>query len=301
MQSRLPRSSKAFVMLNPRSAMSLLVLAASLVAQERDDERKAKPDPLAAAWQLALERAKSQKSPILAFVLPPADAKASADRVKATWLREHDVGMPGTFGTKEPPVLSARELLLRHIQLLRLPEFRPGTHRVQATPSMAILALSIPVVAAAELCGAKPGEAVVLLGTDGKRIEGFALDLLDENEFAKQLGAKLLDPKALAARSANVPEALVRDVAALPMRREEIFLEDHALEERLRMSLAAAAPLLVKVGADGLELHPVLWLLDERRHPLGTEKPGLPFDLCAGCGMGFTPQAFHNVLQLIGP
>jgi hypothetical protein len=50
-----------------------------------------------------------------------------------------------------------------------------------------------------------------------------------------------------------------------------------------------------------LELHPALWLLDERRHPLGTEKPGLPFDMCNGCGMAFTPQAVHNVLKLIGP
>jgi hypothetical protein len=284
---------------NQRTTVSLLVLAASLAAQERDDERNAKADPLTVAWQRALEQAKSLKAPILAFVLPPADAKAPADRVKATWLRERDVGMPHALGTNEPPALSARELLLQHIQLLRLPEFRHGTFRVQATPSLAILALSIPVVVVAERCGAKAGETVVLLGTDGKRIEGFALDLLDENEFAQQLGAKLLDPKALAARAANVPEALVRDVAALP-KRDEIFLEDNALEDRLTQSLAAAAPLLVKVGADGLEMHPDLWLLDERRHPPGTEGPLFP-DMCAGCGMGFTPQAFHNVLKLIGP
>jgi hypothetical protein len=288
-------------MLNQRSAVSLLVLAASLVAQERDDERKARPDPLAAAWQQALERAKAQKAPILAFVLPPADAKAPADRVKATWLREREIGMPHVFLSKEPPTLSARELLLRHIQLLRLPEFRRRSHVVQATPSMALLALSIPVVAAAELCGAKPGETAVLLGPDGKRMEGFALDLLEEEAFVKQLGGRLLDRTVLAARAANVPPELARDVAALPVKREQIFLEDHALEERLRMSLAAAAPLLVKVGTDGLELHPVLWLLDELRPPLGTEKPGLPYEMCTGCGMGFTPQAFYNVLQLIGP
>ena len=57
----------------------------------------------------------------------------------------------------------------------------------------------------------------------------------------------------------------------------------------------------MKVADDKLELHHALWLLDELRPPLGTEKPGMPYEMCMGCGMGFAPQAFANVLRLIGP
>ncbi|MCU0864500.1 MAG: hypothetical protein MUC36_11940 [Planctomycetes bacterium] len=297
----------------PRTMASAFVLLLAVTAAAQDgEERKARPDPLHGAWLRALALGKTDKAPVLAFVLPPATAKVDAERTAALRRRERDLGMAAPesehseAARANPPAITARDLLLRQLQLLRLPECRPGrfgigAHDVKPTPSLAILALTIPVVAAAERCGAAPGETVVLLGPDGRRQHGFALDLLDHDAFVQRLGKVLLDPATLQARAANVPADLARDVAALPTAPQQIFLEDNALEDRLRSRLAAAAPLLVTIRDGEVVPHPVLWLLDELRPPLGTEKPGLPYEMCTGCGMSFIPQAYHNVLQLIGP
>lgn len=295
-------------MLNQRTAVSLLVLAASIAAQERDDERKAKPDPLAAAWQQALERAKVQKAPILAFVLPPAEAKAPADRVKATWLRERDASVRRARREKEPPALTARDLLLRQLQLLRMPDVTWQPLEVKATRSQALLALTIPVVVAAEHCGAKQDETVVLLGPDGRRLQGFAIDLADAAAFFKQVGEIVLEPTALAARRVNVPVDVARDLKSLPVetlasgRRFGVSLVDPALAERLVGRLAAAAPALVGWVGDELDIQPAVAALEAERLPLGTEaRRNLRYECMISCGMGFTPPALTDVLKLIGP
>ena len=299
--------SRRPLMHHQRTTVSLLLLAASLAAQQRDDERKAKPDPLRAAWDLAQERAWRQHAPILAFVLPPADAKAPAERIAATRQREREVDVGEEPWEPEPRTMTARDLLLRQIQLLRAPDVqrgRRGATMVTATHSQAVLALSIPVVVAADRCGAKEHETVVLLGPDGRRLQGFTIDLLDAAAFCKQVGSIVLDPNTLAARRANLPAAVARDIEALPPKRafELGRLEDRALSNRLAAQLAVAAPALIRVADGNLDIHHAIVALENDRPPLGTEAH-LDFDrsCLVSCGMVYSPPALNNVLKLIGP
>lgn len=286
-------------------SIPFLLAFASALAAQGGDAKAPRTDALAAAWQQALTQAKSHKAPMLAFVLPPAAAPAPNDRSKATWDREREVGICRAFREQAPPELTARELMLHQLQLLRVPKFAGGRGigRVDATPRTAIFALTIPVVATAETCGAKPGETVVLLGADGKRVAGFTLDLLDAAKFEQEVGAIVLAPKTLAARTATVPPAVARDVEALPKPRQDDlgYIEDQALRARLAASFVAAAPALITWREGELAIHPSLWTLEDERSPLGTERPIAMADECLGCGMGFTPPALKGVLKLLGP
>ena len=289
------------------SLVSLLALAVAAAAQQAVGHA-APPDALAAAWQTALAQAKTHKAPILAFVLPPAEAMAAEAPAKRTWEREQAVGILRAFREESAPASSARDLLLRQVQLLRVTEHpraarARGDLEVRATRSTAVFALTIPVIATPESCLAEPGETVVLLGADGKRVRGFQTDLLDAAAFVAEVGAVVLEPKALAARAANVPPVIARDVAALPAAKAGRipFVEDRELAKRLVANLAGAAPALVQWVDGELTMHHVLWLLEDERDPLGTERPSVIEDHCTGCGMGYTPPSLTGTLKLIGP
>lgn len=287
------------------SIVSLLALAVTAAAQHAIGHAAA-PAALAAAWQTALTQAKTHKAPVLAFVLPPIDAKATRERVKATWDRERAVGISHALREELPPALMARDVLLRQLQLLRLPEHKAragrGAGEIAATRGTAVFALTIPVVASAALCGAEPGETAVLLGPNGKRLRGFTTDLLLAEQFLQQVGAVVLEPKALAARAANVPPPIARDVAALPPATEQAmgYIEDQELRNRMLANLPGAAPALVQWVDGELVMHHVLWALEDARPPLGTERAFAMEDSCVACGMGFTPPALTGVLKLLG-
>ena len=290
------------------SLVSLLALAVAAAAQQAAGHVAPPDDALAAAWQAAKSQAKAHKAPILAFVLPSAAAMAAEAPAKRTWEREQAVGILRAFREESAPASSARDLLLRQVQLLRVTEHpraarARGDLEVRATRSTAVFALTIPVIATPESCLAEPGETVVLLGADGKRVRGFKTELLDAAAFVAEVGAVVLEPKALAARAANVPPAIARDVAALPTAKAGRipFVEDRDLAKRLVANLAGAAPALVQWVDGELTMHHVLWLLEDERDPLGTERPSVIEDHCTGCGMGYTPPSLTGTLKLIGP
>lgn len=289
------------------SIAALLTLAAALAAQDgkRDGEPVA-PDALTAAWQAASAQAKQHKAPVLAFVLPAADAPASEANTKHTWERERAVGILRAYREESPPTSTARELMLRQLQMLRRTERGQGGRggvEVRATRGNAVFALTIPVVATATTCQAEPGETAVLFGPDGKRLRGFRSDLLAAEAFLTEVAAVVLEPKALAARAANVPPAVARDVTALPAKRagELVYVEDAKLAKRLVANLPAAAPALVRWVDGELDIHHVLWSLEDQRDPLGTERQVVPEDHCPTCGMGYTPPSLTGILKLIGP
>ena len=203
---------------------------------------------------------------------------------------------------------TARELMLRQLQLLRCTEqHQPNRGRlkleVRATRGNAIFALTVPVVATSTTCQAEPGETAVLFGPDGKRLRGFRTALLAKEAFVAEVAAVVLEPKALAARAATVPPAVARDVAALPAKQgnEVGFIYDAKLDQRLLAALPAAAPALVQWVDGELDIHHTLWTLEDRRDPLGTERLVFRDDHCTACGMGFTPPSLTGMLKLIGP
>ena len=289
------------------SLVSLLAPAVAAAAQQAVGHA-APPDALTAAWKTALAQAKTHKAPILAFVLPPAEAMAAPRQAKRTWDNECAIGIRRAYRELGPSIGSARELMLRQVQLLRVTHHLqrgafPSDREVCATRGTAVFALTIPVVATAATCGAEPGETAVLLGPDGKRVYGFKTGLLDAEIFLAEVGAMVLEPKALAARSANVPPAIARDVAALPAKKAGHipFVEDRELEQRMVANLASAAPAMVQCIDGKIEIHHALWLLEDERDPLGTERPLEIEDQCTGCGMGYTPPSLTGTLKLIGP
>ena len=287
------------------SITALLTLAAALAAQ---DHKPVAADALATAWQSAVDQARLHKAPLLAFVLPAADAPVSETDSKDTWERERAVGVMHAYREETPPVSTARELMLRQLQLLRCTE-RDGGKRgrlgmdVRATRGNALFALTVPVVATSTTCQAEPGETAVLFGPDGKRLRGFRTKLLAGDAFVAEVAAVVLEPKALAARAATVPPTVARDVAALPAKRDDElgFIEDAELAQRLLTALPAAAPAMVRWVDGELDIHHTMWSLEDRRDPLGTERLVLPDDHCTGCGMGFTPPSLTGMLKLIGP
>jgi hypothetical protein len=290
------------------SIATLLTMVAALAAQDSRRDGAPVADALAMAWQSAKEQARLHKAPILAFVLPAADAPVSeADRTD-TWERERAVGILRAYREQSAPAGTARELMLRQLQLLRCTGRDDGRRGrlglgVRATHGNAVFALTIPVVATSANCQAEPGETAVLFGPDGKRVRGFRTKLLAGDEFVAEVAAVILEPKALAARAATVPPAVARDVAALPVKRaDELgFIEDVDLGKRMVANLPAAAPALVRWVDGELDIHHVLWSLEDRRNPLGTERLALRADQCPACGMGFTPPSLTGVLKLIGP
>ncbi len=284
---------------------TLLALAAGTAAgAAAQDPSSPAPAPAEPPWQRALADAKQQHAPILAFVLPP-DVPASPESVRALRELERSVGMLVTKGREPAAPRTDRDLLLRRLQLLRRPE-RQGL-RGPATPSraQAILALTVPVVCAAEHCGARPGETVVLCGADGRRIGGFAVDLLDRDAFTAAVGPVVLAPDALAARRAAIPPQLAQDLA----RRAAIVANGEcaallglpAIDARLRVNVAAVAPAFATFAGDELQLAPELGWLEQQRAPVGTVAHVDQADPCPPCGMAFVPPELVTVLRLIGP
>src|SRR5262245_32328979 len=164
--------------MNRSIASSLTVLLAALAAAQ---EHPLAPQPalsLDAAWQQALTLAKTHKAPLLAFVLPRSGEAADAARSKATRTREMETGMLFRKGGDVPGMVTARDVLLRQVQMLRAGRRAGAREPLQTTEAQAVFAVTVPVFAAASVCESKPGETVVLFGPDGKRRKGFALDLL---------------------------------------------------------------------------------------------------------------------------
>src|SRR5262245_61042894 len=138
--------------MNRSTAASLTVLFAAIaVAQESAPPPKdpKTPQTLQAAWQEALTLARTHKAPVLAFVLPPAGEAADPARSKATRSREMAVGLLNRKADDVPPISTARDLLLRQVQLLRV--VGPPVSRLMPPPTeaQAILAMTVPVFASA--------------------------------------------------------------------------------------------------------------------------------------------------------
>ncbi|HEX5051704.1 MAG TPA: hypothetical protein VFZ65_08035 [Planctomycetota bacterium] len=284
----------------------LLHLAAVAVAQQATAPAS---HPAATPWQQALAAARAHKAPIFAFVLPPADERAGETPCKATLAAEQQMGLLWRMRQDVPPIATARDLLLRQVQMLRV-----GTgprSRVPApmppTESQAILALCEPVFASASECGARPGETVVLCGSGGERVRGFALDLLDRGAFVRDVGGAVLGTEALLPRASNVAPGLRKDLARLRELRadarpgEAAIAEAQQIERRLGAALPALAPALVHRGDEGLAIDPELAAFESARAPFGSEAHVLAGDPCPACGMAYVPPELQAVLKLIGP
>jgi hypothetical protein len=189
--------------MTPLSATVLLTLAATATGQ-RDG-----PSPLDRAWREALARIRADKAPGLVFVLPPADRPA--DRKSANRLR----AVAGKLGGEVPVRLdTARDVLRMQIQALRA-TFRSDRDHARST---ALFALAVTVVAEPATCRAEPGETIVLLGPDGERVQGFAVDVGDRAAVLAALEPLLLAREAVEARRGNLPP----DLAARVARRGEL-------------------------------------------------------------------------------
>jgi len=297
-------------------AAVLLSFAAALVAQSPAAAPAAPPkDALAKAWQRAVELSRKHKAPILAFVLPPEGARADEQVVAATRAAEKKLGMLiGRRGSTAPEMQTQRDVLLRQVQLLR------GSHRSAPgapAPSdeQVVFALTVPVFARADACGAKPGENVVLLAPPGDKVAGLALDLLDREAFVREVGGRVLAPSALEPRRANVPLSLGERLKELGELQESLFTSPgdeqwrvrweraEELKKELAAELVALGPLLVRRAGEGDEVVPAPELsdLEAARAPLGTIAEVAAVDPCPACGMGYTPPGLLTTLKLIGP
>lgn len=302
-------------------AAVLLSFAAALVAQSPAAAPKAPPkDVLAKAWQRAVELSRKHKAPILAFVLPPEGARADEQVVAATRAAEKKVWMlTGRGGAIAPAMTTQRDVLLRRVQLLRGSQQTTFGTQPKASDEQVLFALTVPVFARADACGAEQGENVVLLAPQGERIAGFSLDLLDGEAFVREVGAQVLAEHALEPRLANVPaqaraglqrwrELQNEDTSDLSIeQRRELWQEAQQLEKQLTQDLVAVGPLLVRrrgadeEGGDGIAAAAELWQLETSRPPLGSAAHVAERDPCMGCGMGYTPPGLLTTLKLIGP
>ncbi|HZN37172.1 MAG TPA: hypothetical protein VFD82_00125 [Planctomycetota bacterium] len=295
--------------MNRSTAASLTVLFAAIaVAQEGVTlpTSPVLPQTLQEAWQDALTLARTHKAPVLAFVLPPAGEAADQSRSKATRSREMQAGLLNREADDVPPIVTSRDLLLRQVQLLRVGGPPDRRELPPPTQAQAILALTVPVFASAADCGARPGQSVVLLGSDGKHRKGFDVDLLDAEAFVREVGADVLAPEALLARNANVPRELLdllaerRELQKAPgdetaqARQQQVFA-------RLARALPAIAPALVRREESKLMLDPDLVQLALPNAPLGSTAAPLPGDPCPPCGMAVVPPHLSTVLKLLGP
>lgn len=283
-------------------SLVLLQLAAIAAAQQQAPGAPIPERP----WQQALAAGKQHHAPILAFVLPAADAAADEARVKALVELERSVQMLASKAGGPPVVRTERDLFLRQLQLLRRTDRRGFREMGEPTPAQAIFALAVPVVCTAADCGARPGENVVLCAPDGKRTHGFTLDLLDRDVFVQRVGDVVLAPAAVRARAATVAPGVTRDLA----RRAELVAkaadakaaaEIVQIGQRLLQNLPGVAPALVSFAADEPQLAPELTWLEQQRAPLGTAAHTEHADPCPACGMGYMPPELNTVLRLIGP
>lgn len=259
------------------------------------------------AWRQALADAKRQHAPVLAFVLPPADVPVAAARAAAIRAAERERGLLSIRIPRANEIETTREAVLRLVQLLRAgrsPEDRSRGHEfapMLPTPSELVFALSIPVVVRAGSVGAKDGETVVLLGADGERRKGFAVDLLDHGAFLSTVGALLLDDDELAAAKIAASETAER-IARL--RRIDAGEQPVAWTEARRELLARlrdVTALSIRREDDGYTADSIVWELEYQRPPLGTESIEFQGDPCPPCGMAFVPPGMNTVLKLIGP
>ncbi len=284
-------------------SLVLLQLAAIAVAQEKAPAAPAPERP----WQQALALGKQHHAPILAFVLPAVEAVADPARVKALVELERSAHMLVSKAGGAPVVRTERDLLLRHLQLLRRTDRRAFREMGEPTPSQAIFAMVVPVVCTPADCGARPGENVVLCGADGKRTHAFTLDLLDRDAFVQRVGDVVLAPAAVDARRAAVAPGITQDLerraqlVAANSAEAKAAAEIERLGQRLQQNLPGVAPALVSFAADKLQLAPELTWLEQQRAPLGTTAHIQYADPCPGCGMGYVPPELNTVLRLIGP
>ncbi len=327
--------------MNPNKPIALAVLVAVMnVAVAQRGQRlaappvgdgqvaeQAPPASLSAAWQLALSTMCTHKAPGLVFVLPPAEAVADPQLAAAALTAFHGSGI----GKVPVDIRTERDRLLVLVQLLRQPRpLIPGPEAVDvgAIPTLPLalaFGLAVPVVATAEQCVAAPGETLLVLGEDGRRLAGFRIDLGDADAVAMALQPLLFAAARLQARQANVPPDLAATVADfLELNRQQQqaqrngvpfdgpAAQRHAqLYQDVRQRLFAAAPALVAAArtapeadasaeptgfaADG---RAVLGELLQWTTPLGTAV-AQTWDPCPACGMAAMPMPFRSALLLL--
>jgi hypothetical protein len=209
-----------------------------------------------------------------------------------------------------PPIVTRRDLLLRQVQLLRAFATAGGLGRgglepgaFEVTDVHRLFALTVQVLAPAKLCGAKPGETVVVLRADGKRLAGIEVDPTDREAFVRAVTPSLLAPDVLAARTTNVPPELRKAYERLVAIRNDPDRDGEEVARlcaQLRANLPAAAPVIVPEPGqlDGFLASQLL----APRPPDGTqEQMVLTGDPCPACGMAYVPQHLNSVLKLLGP
>ncbi len=282
------------------SASILLALAtAGAVAAQAHDTPT---ETMGQAFERALERMAKAKAPGLVFVLPAEDAKFDA-KAAATLAQQLATSRMG--GGVRVEIKTARALMLARVQRLRAS---------QTPATVALRMLTVPIVAEAARCGARRGETVVLLGADGKRIGGFAIDLGDEKAMLDALTPDVLAEQTVAPRREVVEPAVATLVARYRRLRAalvagkrdgETLPQDQAYElmkdtDRLGGKLTEAAPVLVEFRAGRAE-----FTNDDPRFALSDES--LPFgtaidkswDPCPPCGMMAVPLAQRSTLKLL--
>jgi len=263
---------------------------------------------MAAAWYDARAAAKQFKAPILAFVLPEASLAADEKAVAGTIAAEQKASMLATMmGSFAPKMQTARDVMLRQVQVLRASP--PGMlgNMLQATDAQMVFALTVPVFVTAKTCGAKAGENVVLIAPHGERIDGWQLDLLQGETFVKAISAHVFSEDSLTPRQANLHGPalqLLKDLRAqIEAKGEGGWSPYHTLEmqQKLAASLVALGPALVRREDGKLLSEPELGGIEQSRAPFGSKAHVDQRDPCPGCGMGYTPPALMTVLKLLGP
>jgi len=293
----------------PTTALLLsFAVTSALHAQERGVPAPRPKDPLAVAWFDASAAARQHKAPILAFVLPEAGAAADNDVAVATREAEKKVFMlMTTGGAKAPLMKTARDVMLRQVQLLRGAQDPTLIELPRATDPQLVFALTVVAFAKPKSCHAKPGENVVLLSPQGKRIDGWQLDLLDAPGFVKTVGKHVFAEESLAPRQANLapePKKLLEAVRKTIAAKGKNGIAPYYAQveyEKLGPHLVALGPALVRREKGKVVAEPELWGAEGGRAPYGTAAKMELGDPCPGCGMGYTPPGLMTVLKLIGP
>jgi hypothetical protein len=265
----------------------VLMLAATAAALAAQSNPGSEPKTLTEAWRAGLQRMRSQHAPGIVFVLPEAEQPSPASP-------------------------SRRERLLATVQAWLDQRPAPPPARSESLPQLLLVfALAVPIFAAPEACGARPGETLLLLKPDGSRAEGFAVDLGDANAVVRALTPSLLSEAAVAAQRAVVPPALQRDVELVTQAERQGPGSAEASEawRRVHQRLHEAAPAFVRfVDSQVRESDPsrakvpvasgLLRRLLADTVPLGTT--GVPaLRGCPGpCGTG-SPGPWRGLLKLL--
>lgn len=290
-----------------------IAVTSALQAQARGTGRQApatsRPKaPLAAAWYDAGKAASQHKAPILAFVLPAVGNAAAEGARAATRAAEASALMLVTMGgAAAPKMKTARDVMLRQVQLLRGAQNPTLAELPKATDAQLVFALTVVAVAEPSSCHAKPGENVVLLSPQGKRIAGWQLDLLDASGFVKAIGKHVFSEQSLAPRQANLapkPKQLLDDVRKRIAAKGKNGIAPYFAQleyQKLGPHLVALGPALVRRQNGKVVAEPELWGAEGGRAPYGTTAKVELGDPCPGCGMGYTPPGLMTVLKLVGP